>query len=90
MAEKLSHKIRVSSLEVFRLIFFRMGQTLGVGSVIQALRLLITSSQGALFLPQMSIQTDTIVLDNIYNGKSVTIMILKPPINGTSMITETC
>ena len=67
-----------------------MGQTLGVGSVIQALRLLITSSQGALFLPQMSIQTDTIVLDNIYNGKSVTIMILKPPINGTSMITETC
>ena len=42
------------------------GLTLGVDSVIQAPRLLTTSSQGALFLPQMSIQTDAIVLDIIY------------------------
>ena len=61
-----------------------MGQTLGVDSVIQALRLLATSSQGALFLPQMSIQTDTIVLGNIYTGKSVTTIILKHPTNGMS------
>ena len=52
-----------------------MGKTLTVDSVIQAPRLLTTSSQGALFLPQMSIQTDTIVLDNKYTGKSVTILI---------------
>ena len=57
----------------------------GVDSVIQALRLLTTSSQGALFLPQMSIQTDIIVLDNIYIEKSVTIIILKYPINGISI-----
>ena len=44
----------------------RNGLTLGVDSVIQAPRLLTTSSQGALFLPQMSIQTDAIVLDVIY------------------------
>ena len=81
----LLHKIRASSLEIFRLIFFIMGLTLDVDSVIQAPRLLTTSSQGALFLPQMSIQTDTIVLDNIYTGKSVTIMILKHPTNGMSM-----
>ena len=45
----LPHKIRASSLEIFRLIFFRIGLTLSVDSVIQALRLLTTSSQGALF-----------------------------------------
>ena len=81
----LLHKIRASSLEIFRLIFFIMGLTLDVDSVIQAPRLLTTSSQGALFLPQMSIQTDTIVLDNIYTGKSVTIMILKHLTNGMSI-----
>ena len=43
-----------------------MGQTLGVGSTIQAPRLLTTSSQGALFLPQMSIQRDAMVSDIIY------------------------
>ena len=79
------HIIRASSQEIFRLIFFIMGQTLGVGSVRQAPRLLTTSSQGALFLPQMSIQTDTIVLDNIHTGKSVTI-ILKNPTNGMSVL----
>ena len=62
-----------------------MEQTLGVGSVIQAPRLLTTSSHGALFMPQMSVKTDTIVLDNIYTGKSVTIIILKHPKNGMSM-----
>ena len=80
----LLYKIRVSSLEISRLIFFIMGLTLGVDSVIQALSLLTTSSQGALFLLQMSIQTDTIVLDNIYTRKSVTIIILKYPTNGMS------
>ena len=40
-------------------------QTLGVDSVIQAPRRLTTSSQGALFLPQMSIQRHPILLDNI-------------------------
>ena len=39
----------------------------------------------ALFLSQRSIQTDTIVLDNIYTGKFVTIMILKHPINGMNI-----
>ena len=39
-----------------------MGQTIGVDSAIKAPRLLTTASQGALFLPQMSIQTDTVVL----------------------------
>ena len=62
-----------------------MGLILGVDSVIQAPGLLITSSQGALFLPQMSIQTCAIVLDNIYTGKSVTIMILKHQTNGMSI-----
>ena len=62
-----------------------MGQTLGVGSLIQPLRLLTTSSQGALLLPQMSIETDTIVLDNIYTEKFVTMMILKHMTNGMSM-----
>ena len=62
-----------------------MGRTLGEGSVRQAPRLLTTSSPGALFLPQMSIQTDTIVLDNIHTGKSVTI-ILKNPTNGMSVL----
>ena len=62
-----------------------MGLTLGVDSVIQAQRLLTTSSHGALFLPQMSIQTETIVLDNIYTGKSVTIIILKHLTNGMSI-----
>ena len=71
--------------EIFRLIFFIMGLTLGVDSVIQAPTLLTTSSQGALFLPQMSIQTDTFVLGNIYSGKSVTIMILKQPPKGMSI-----
>ena len=62
-----------------------MGLTLGVDSLIQAPTLFIISSQGALFLLQMSIQTGTITLDNIYNGKSVTIMILKHPTNGMSI-----
>ena len=61
-----------------------MGQTLGVDSVIQAPRILTASSQGALFLPQISIQTDTIALDNIYTGKSVTIIMLKHLTNGMS------
>ena len=61
-----------------------MGLILGVDSAIQAPRLLTTSSQGALLSPQISIQTDTIVLDNIYTGKSVTIIILKHPANGMS------
>ena len=52
---------------------------LGVDSATQAPRLLTTSSQGALFLPQMIIQTDAIVLDNIYTGKYVTIMIIETP-----------
>ena len=81
----LPHKIRASLLEIFTLIFFIMTLTLGVDSVIQAPRLLITSSQGALFLPQMSIQTGAIVLDNTYTGKSVTIMILKHQTNGMSI-----
>ena len=72
-------------MEIFRLIFFIMGLTLGVDSVIQAPRLLTTSSQGALFLPQMSIQTHTFVLGSIYTGKSVAIMILKHPTNGMSI-----
>ena len=80
----LPHKIRAFSLEIFRLIFFIMGLTLDVDSVIQAPRLLTTSSQGALFLPQMSIQTDTIVLDNICTGKFVTIIILKHTTNSMS------
>ena len=62
-----------------------MEQTLGVDSVIQALRLLTTSSQGTLFLPQMSIQTDTIVLNNLYTGRSGAILILKHLTNGMSM-----
>ena len=62
-----------------------MGLTLGVDSVIQASRLLTTSSQGALYLPQMSIQTVTIVLGNLYTGKFVTIIILKQPTNGMSI-----
>ena len=61
-----------------------MGLILGVDSAIQAPRLLTTSSQSALLSPQISIQTDTIVLDNIYTGKSVTIIILKHPTNGMS------
>ena len=71
--------------EIFWLIFFKMGLTLDVDSVIQAPRPSTTSSQGALFLPQMSMQTDTIVLDNIYTEKSVTIMILKHPTNSMSI-----
>ena len=47
-------------------------------------RLLTTSSQGTQFLPQMSIQRDIIVLDNIYTEKSVTIIILKHSTNGMS------
>ena len=62
-----------------------MGMTLGVDSVIQAPRLLTTSSQGALYFPQMGIQTDTIVLENIYTGKFVTIIILKHLTNGMSI-----
>ena len=81
----LLHKIRASSLAIFRLILFMMEQTLGVDSVIQALRLLTTSSQGTLFLPQMSIQTDTIVLNNLYTGRSRAILILKHLTNGMSM-----
>ena len=80
----LLHKIRASSRGFFRLIFFIIGLTVDVDSAIQALRLLTTSSQGALFLPQISIKTDAIVLDNIYTGKYVTIMILKHPTNGMS------
>ena len=62
-----------------------MKLTLGVDSAIQSRRLLTTSSQGALFLPKMSIQTDTTVLDNIYTEKSVAIIILKHPTNGISI-----
>ena len=80
----LPYNIRASSLEIFRPIFFIMGLNVGVYFVIQALRLLSISSQGALFLPQMSIQIYKIVLDNICTGKSVTIMILKHPTNGMS------
>ena len=80
----LSLRVRVFSLEIFRLIFFIMGLTLGVDSVTQAPRLLTNSSQGPLFLPQMSIQRDTIALDNVYAGKYVTIIILKHPTNGMS------
>ena len=47
----------------------------GANSVIQVPRLLTTLSQGALFLPQMSIQPDTIILKNIYTAKSANIMI---------------
>ena len=71
--------------EIFKLIFFIMGLILGVDSVIQAPTLLTTSSQGALFLPQMSIQTHTFVLGSIYTGNSVTIMILKHPTIGMSI-----
>ena len=39
-----------------------MGLAIGVDSAKKASRLLTTASQGALFLPQMSIQTDTVVL----------------------------
>ena len=60
-----------------------MGQTLRAGSVIQAPRLSTTSTQGALFLPQMSIQT--LYTDNIYTGKSVINMVLKLPTNGMSV-----
>ena len=43
-----------------------MGLILDADSAIQAPRLLTTSSQGALFLPRMSMQIDIIVLGNIY------------------------
>ena len=49
--ERFKIKIRASSLEIFRLIFFIMGLALDVDSVIQTRRLLTTSSHGALFLP---------------------------------------
>ena len=62
-----------------------MGLILGVYSIIQAQRLLTTSSQGALFSPQMSTHTDTTVLDNTDTGKSATIMILKHPTNSMSI-----
>ena len=62
-----------------------MGLTIGVDSVIQAPRLLTASSQSALYLPQMCVQSDTIVLDNTYTGKSVTTIILKHPTNGMSI-----
>ena len=84
----LLHKIRASSPEMFRLIFFLMGFfifPLGEDSAIQAPRLLTTSSQGALFLSQRSIKTGTIVLTNTYAGTSVTIMILKHPADGMSI-----
>ena len=80
----LLHKIRASSREFFRLIFFIIGLTVDVDSAIQAPRLLTTSSQGALFLPQMSIQIVIIVLGNIYTGKSVTTIILKHRTSGMS------
>ena len=81
----LPRRIRASSIEMFRLTFFITEQALSVDSANQAPKLLITSSQGALFLPQMSIKTDTIVLDNLYTGKSVTIMILKYRTNGMNI-----
>ena len=80
----LLHKIRASSLDIFRLIFFIKGLTLDVDSAVQAPRLLTTSSQGALFLPLMSIQIGIIVLGNICTRKSVTTIILKHPTNGMS------
>ena len=73
---------------MLRLIFFLKGFfifSLGVDSAIQAPRLLTTSSQGALFLSQMSIKTGRIVLGNTYARTSVTIMILKHPENGMSI-----
>ena len=77
-------KIRVSSLEIFRLIFFLMGLILDVDSVIQTPRLFTTSSQGSLFLTQMTTQIDTIALDNICTEKSVTTIVLEHTINGMS------
>ena len=62
-----------------------MGLTVDVDSAIQAPTLLTTSSQGALFLPEMSIKTGTIVLGNTYIGTSVTIMILKHPRDGMNI-----
>ena len=58
-----------------------MGLILGVDSVMQAPRLSVTSSQRAIFLHKMSILTDTMVLDNMYTGKSVAIITLKQPTN---------
>ena len=55
-----------------------MGLILGEDSAIQALRLLTTSSQGALFLPQMRIQTDTIVF-KIFNRYDI-------DVNGISLV----
>ena len=62
-----------------------MGLILDIDSVIQTPRLLTTLSQDALFLPQMSIQTDTIILDNTYTEKYVTIITMKHPTNGMSI-----
>ena len=62
-----------------------MGLILDIDSVIQTPRLLAPLSQDALFLPQMSIQKDTIILDNTYTEKSVTIITLKHPTNGMSI-----
>ena len=74
-----------SLFKIFSIIFSIIGLTLGVNSAIQAPKQLTTLSQGSLFRPQMSIQTDTIVLDNIYTGKTVTIMLLKHSTNGVSI-----
>ena len=81
----LPHKIRASSLEIYRLIFFTMGLVLDADSEIQAPRLLTTACYSVLFLPQMGTQTYTIVLDNTYTGKSVAIMILKHLTNDTAI-----
>ena len=80
----LPKKIRGSSVELFRLIFFITGLNLDVDSVIQAPRLLTTSYQGA-HSYLMGIQIVTIVSDNIDTGKSSTIMISKHPANGMSI-----
>ena len=66
-------------------MFFKVGLTVAVDSVIQAPKLLITSFQGALFLPQMIIQTENVVLDNIYTGESVVFIISKHPTNSISI-----
>ena len=62
-----------------------MGQTLSVNFATQAPGPLTTPSQGAQFSPQMTRQTNAIVLDNTCTGKLIAIMIIKHPTNGISM-----
>ena len=48
-----------------------MEQTLGLDSVIQALRLLTTSSQGTLFLPQMSNRVEQFIHWKVRNYSDI-------------------